>query len=129
MSRKEELNKEDLEFLKDLLGSSKKEENNASEYKKPPEKVSISSIKEGLLELDKSSKIFKHVGNIDSEIGKSNLLNSQDQKKSIKKRKIKKKQLFLEVAEALPLIKQNNILLNELIQVLTQDPIKIKLLK
>jgi len=148
MSKKEEINKEDLEFLKELLGKSKKEEKetpNFREFKDLKKKISENSIKDGLIQFDKKSEIISHIGGgkLESEIidlnHSHNLQNIKNQKKSTKKRKIKKKELFLEIAEALSVVKENNILLNKLIQhyksmetsfkALTQKPIKIKILK
>jgi len=161
MSKKEELSKEDLKFLKELLGQSKKEDEetpNFREFKDLKKKISENSIKDGLIQFDKKSEIISHIGSgkLESEIishigsGKleseiidlnhsHNLENNENKKRSIKKRKIKKKELFLEIAEALSLLKKNNILLNKLIQhcrsiensfkALTQEPIKIKILK
>ena len=148
MSKKEELSKEDLKFLKELLGQSKKEEEetpNFREFKDLKKKISENSIKDGLIQFDKKSEIISHIGGgkLESEIIdlnlSHNLENYENKKRSIKKRKIKKKELFLEIAEALSLLKKNNILLNKLIQhcrsiensfkALTQEPIKIKILK
>jgi len=148
MSKKEELSKEDLKFLKELLGQSKKEEEetpNFREFKDLKKKISENSIKDGLIQFDKKSEIISHIGSgkLESEIidlnHSHNLENNENKKRSIKKRKIKKKELFLEIAEALSLLKKNNILLNKLIQhcrsiensfkALTQEPIKIKILK
>lgn len=148
MSKKEELSKEDLKFLKELLGQSKKEEEetpNFREFKDLKKKISENSIKDGLIQFDKKSEIISHIGGgkLESEIidlnHSHNLENYENKKRSIKKRKIKKKELFLEIAEALSLLKKNNILLNKLIQhcrsiensfkALTQEPIKIKILK
>ncbi len=145
MSKKEEINKEDLEFLKQLLGETKEEEKESPdnrEFKNLKKKISESSIKDGLIQFDKEYKILydKKIGN--SELKNLNLKDShnlpniENQKKITKKRKIKKKELFLEIAEALPIIKENNKLLHELIQqfkllnkAITQKPIKIKILK
>ena len=107
--------------------------------------ISENSIKDGLIQFDKESEILSHIGGEKSESEiidlkySQNLQNIKNQKKSTKKRKIKKKELFLEIAEALSVIKENNILLNKLIQhyksmetsfkALTQEPIKIKILK
>lgn len=148
MSKKEEINKEDLEFLKKILGQSKKEEKETPdfrEFKGLKKKISESSIKDGLIQFDNGSEILSHIGGKQSESEiidlkySHNLQNIKNQKKSTKKRKIKKKDLFLEIAEALSLIKKNNILLNKLIQhyklmetsfkALTQEPIKIKIFK
>jgi len=145
MSKKEEINKEDLEFLKALIGESKKEENeipNIKRFKEQKKKISVASIKDGLIQFDKKSGILRDMGNIYSELEKKDSTISQsfenieNQKKSTKKKKIKKKQLFLEIAEALPIIKQNNFLLKKLIismentiKALTEEPIKIKILK
>lgn len=148
MSKKEELNKEDLEFLKELLGESKKEEKESPDFRELKDlkkKISENSIKDGLIQFDKKSEIISHIGGEKSESEiidlnhSHNLKNMENKKRSIRNRKIKKKELFLEIAEALPLIKENNILLNKLIQhyksmetsfkALTQEPIKIKILK
>ena len=88
-----------------------------------------------MIELDKKSEIINRLGSIELELEKTNLNhasgieNREIQHSSKKKRKIKKKELFLEIAEALPLLKENNFLLNKLIQALIQEPIKVKLLK
>jgi len=148
MSKKEEINKEDLEFLKEILGQSKKEEKETPdfrEFKNLKKKISENSIKDGLIQFNKESEILSHIGGEKSESERidlkysHNLKNMENKKRSIRNRKIKKKELFLEIAEALPLIKENNILLNKLIQhyksmetsfkALTQEPIKIKILK
>jgi len=148
MSKKEEINKEDLEFLKEILGQSKKEEKETPdfrEFKNLKKKISKNSIKDGLIQFNKESEILSHKGGKKSEseiidLKYSHYLqNIKNQKKSTKKRKIKKKELFLEIAEALSVVKENNILLNKLIQhyksmetsfkALTQKPIKIKILK
>jgi len=148
MSKKEEINKEDLEFLKELLGEPKKEEKESPDFRKFKDlkkKISENSIKDGLIQFDKESETLSHIGGGKSESEiidlnySHNLQSIKNQKRSIKNRKIKKKELFLEIAEALSLIKENNILLNKLIQhyksmetslkALTQEPIKIKILK
>ena len=128
MSDKEELNEEDLDFLKELFGESKKVE------KGVPEKLAAKDIKDDMIKLDGKTEKNTQLGAIKLELEKADL-NSHDfearqvKYSSKKKRKIKKKELFLEIAEALSLIKQNNILLNKLIQALIQEPIKVKLLK
>ena len=148
MSKKEELSKEDLKFLKELLGQSKKEEEetpNFREFKDLKKKISENSIKDGLIQFDKKYEIISHIGSgkLESEIidlnHSQNLEINENKKRSMKKRKIKKKELFLEITEALSLLKKNNILLDKLIQhcrsiensfkALTQEPIKIKILK
>jgi hypothetical protein len=148
MSKKEELDKEDLKFLKQLLGNSKKEEikiPDSGEFKLSKNKISVNSIKEGLIQFNKNYENMKNIGAIESKLGKNNLATFQNhnilekQKKKLKRKKIKKKELFLEVAEALPYIKLNNILLNKLIQhcisienaikALTDEPIEVKILK
>jgi len=148
MSKKEELNKEDREFLKELLGEPKKEEKESPdfrEFKNLKKKISENSIKDGLIQFNKESETLSRIGGEKSESEiidlnhSHNLKNMENKKRSIKNKKIKKKELFLEIAEALPLIKENNILLNKLIQryksmetsfkALTQEPIKIKILK
>ncbi len=138
MSKKEKINKDDLEFLKELLGEHKKEEIKGPdfrEFKDLKKKISESSIEDGLIQFDKETEIRNRIGAMKSESEKTELGYSQGlndiekQKRSTKRVKIKKKQLFLEIAEALPLIKQNNVLLNKLIQALTEEPIKVKILK
>ena len=147
MSKKEELNKEDLEFLKELLGESKKEEKESPDFRELKDlkkKISENSIKDGLIQFDKKFEIISHIGGEKSESEiidlnhSHNLKNMENKKRSIRNRKIKKKELFLEIAEALPLIKENNILLNKLIQhyksmetsfKALKEPIKIKILK
>ena len=148
MSKKEELNKEDLEFLKELFGESKKEEKSIPdfrEFKDLKKETLKSSVKDGLIQFDENLVNISHARLKDSESKKIELKTShnpqimEDFKRSKKKKKIKKKELFLELAEVIPLIKQNNRLLNELIQhyrsiensfkTLTQEPVKIKILK
>ncbi|MFX1443086.1 MAG: hypothetical protein ACFFHV_06700 [Promethearchaeota archaeon] len=132
MPKKEEIKKEDLKFLKELIGESKKEEGGISNFRKLKdlnEKISVSSIRDGLIQVNKKNEILRDIKSTKSDIEKTDSIYSQNYKNQRKKKKIKKKQLFLEIAEALPLIRQNNILLNELIQALIKEPIKVKILK
>ena len=149
MAKKDNINEEDIEFLQELFGESKENNILISELKDLKEsKIKIAQKPEGIefsgqikKESDKNNLIQKEQLR-SNKIGmktSSDLLIPKDSKRELKKRKIKKKELFLEIAEALPLIKENNRLLNELIQyykslensfkALTQEPIKIKILK
>ncbi|MFX1340036.1 MAG: hypothetical protein ACFFDK_15605 [Promethearchaeota archaeon] len=132
MPKKEEIKKEDLKFLKELVGESKKEEGGIPNFRKLKdlnEKISVSSIRDGLIQVNKKNEILRDIKSTKSDIEKTDSIYSQNYKNQRKKKKIKKKQLFLEIAESLPLIRQNNILLNELIQALIKEPIKVKILK
>ena len=149
MSKKDDLNEEDIEFLQELFGEVKENNNKISELK---------DLKRSKINVAQKSETIEFLGQFKEESSKLNLIKEEqlgsneiamktsrdlliakDSKKNSKNRKIKKKELFLEIAEALPLIKENNRLLNELIQyykllensfkALTQGPIKIKILK
>ncbi len=149
MAKKDNINEEDIEFLQELFGESKENNILISELK---------DLKESKIKIAQKPESIEFLGQIKKESDKnfliqkeqirankiemktsSDLLITKDSKRELKKRKIKKKELFLEIAEALPLIKENNRLLNELIQyykslensfkALTQEPIKIKILK
>ena len=135
--------------MQELFGESKEKNISISESK---------DLKESKIKIAKKIEDKEFLGQIKEESGKNDLiqevklLSNKIQMKKSKdllitksiekipmKRKIKKKELFLEISEALPLIKENNRLLNELIQcykslensfkALTQEPIKIKILK
>ncbi|TFG28315.1 MAG: hypothetical protein EU532_05595 [Promethearchaeota archaeon] len=147
MSKKDELDEEELEILDELLFGSLKEENkiDLKKNKKSQKITKKSDLRQGIINIDKKSTPISSITleqlktkQADTKFPQE-IQEYQKSKTKPKKRKIKKKQLLLDIAEIIPLIKQNNILLNELIRsyksiedsfkALTQEPIKIKFLK
>ena len=124
MSKKDDINEEDIEFLQELFGEVKENNNKISELK---------DLKRSKTIVTQNSENIEFLGQFKEESSKLNLIKEEqlgsneiamktsrdlliakDSKKNSKNRKIKKKELFLEIAEALPLIKENNRMLNDI---------------
>jgi len=114
MSDKDDLKDEDFELLKELFG-------------KPEEQKDIIKV---MLQIDEPYETIPPTETID---------NKETTHIDSVKKKIKKKEILSQIYETIPLIRENNILLKEIVQnlhaidfkfnSLMQGPIKIKILK
>ena len=134
ISDKEELNDEDFEFLKDLFGKSDEQKDSIKENKdfmaSKREALPDTSTTKVMLQIDEQSDLITHTELID---------NKETIKSERIKKKIKKKELLYQIYESIPLIRENNILLKELLRNLQKidfkfkslidKPIKIKFMK
>lgn len=149
MSKKNKFNEEELKILQNLFGESKKPRISFSGIDDSNKVENFNNEKSNSIEyFGQISENIELRNNFKKETQKLTKLNAKrsqealttmNLEKSKRKRKIKKKELLSEVAEILPLIRENNKMLNELIQyyksieyslkTLTQEPIKIKIFK
>ena len=134
ISDKEELNDEDFELLKDLFGKSDEQKDTIKENKdfmvSKRKDLSDTSTTKVMIQIDEKSDLITHTESID---------NKETIKSERIKKKIKKKELLYQIYESIPLIRENNILLKELLRnlqtidfkfkSLIDKPIKIKFMK
>jgi len=134
MSNKKELEDEDLDLLKDLFRKSEEQKDSIEDIKEftTPKRRAITNTKitKIQLEIDESNEFIPQTETV-------------DKKETIHidriKKKVKKKEILSKIYEAIPVIRENNILLKEIAQnlqtidfkfkSLMQGPIKIKVMK
>jgi hypothetical protein len=129
-----QINDEDLELLKDLFGKSDEQKDSIMENKDlmAPKRETLpdTSTTKMMLQIDEHSDLITQTEFFDNkEIIKNERI----------KKKIKKKELLSQIYESIPLIRENNILLKELLRnlqtidfkfkSLIDKPIKIKFMK
>lgn len=129
-----QINDEDLELLKDLFGKSDEQKDSIKENKDlmAPKRETLpdTSTTKMMLQIDDHSDLITQTEFFDNkEIIKNERI----------KKKIKKKELLSQIYESIPLIRENNILLKELLRnlqtidfrfkSLIDKPIKIKFMK
>ena len=129
-----QINDEDLELLKDLFGKSDEQKDSIKENKDlmAPKRETLpdTSTTKMMLQIDEHSDLITQTELFDNkEIIKNERI----------KKKIKKKELLSQIYESIPLIRENNILLKELLRnlqtidfkfkSLIDKPIKIKFMK
>lgn len=129
-----QINDEDLELLKDLFGKSDEQKDSIMENKDlmAPKRETLpdTSTTKMMLQIDDHSDLITQTEFFDNkEIIKNERI----------KKKIKKKELLSQIYESIPLIRENNILLKELLRnlqtidfkfkSLIDKPIKIKFMK
>jgi hypothetical protein len=134
ISDKEKLNDEDFELLKDLFGKSEEQKDSIKENKdfmapkrKPLTDISTTKV---MVQIDDNSELIAQTKLFD---------NKQTIRSERIKKKIKKKELLSQIYDSIPLIRENNILLKELLRnlqtldfkfkSLIDNPIKIKVIK
>lgn len=134
MSDKDDLKDEDFELLKELFGKPEEQKDIIKESKDftVPKRNAITDTKttKVMLQIDEPYEIIPPTETIDNKetIYIDNV-----------KKKIKKKEILSQIYETIPLIRENNILLKEIVQnlhaidfkfnSLMQGPIKIKIVK
>ena len=134
ISDKEKLTDEDFELLKDLFGKSEEQKDSIKENKdfmapkrKPLTDISTTKV---MVQIDDNSDLTAQTKLFD---------NKQTIRSERIKMKIKKKELLSQIYDSIPLIRENNILLKELLRnlqtldfkfkSLIDNPIKIKVIK
>lgn len=134
ISDKEGLNDEDFELLKDLFGKSEEQKDSTKENKdfKVPKRSALNDTKttKVMLQIDDKSDLLPQ-----TEMFENKGIIQSDRVKN----KIKKKEILSQIYESIPLIRENNILLKEIVRnlqtieakfkTLMHEPIKIKVMK
>lgn len=134
ISDKKNLKDEDFELLKDLFGKSEEQKDSIKENKDftAPKRSAITDIKTTkiMLQIDEPSEFLPPAETID-KIETTHI--------DRVKKKVKKKEILSQIYETIPLIRENNILLKEIVRnlqtmdfkfkTLLHEPIKIKVLK
>lgn len=134
MSDKDDLKDEDFELLKELFGKPEEQKDIIKESKDftVPKRNAITDTKttKVMLQIDEPYEIIPPTETID---------NKETTHIDSVKKKIKKKEILSQIYETIPLIRENNILLKEIVQnlhaidfkfnSLMQGTIKIKILK
>jgi hypothetical protein len=139
MTNKDNLNNKEIEFLKELLGPEKDDESINKKEKKTLKRDDLITKKKQsskiIINFDKNNEQKMHDQSFEQYLSQVNeMILSNDNRK-----KIKKKELLLQIYSAIPLLYENNLLLKELtayiksiessIRALTQEPLKIKVVK
>ena len=134
ISDKKDLKDEDFELLKDLFGKPEEQKDSIKENKDfiAPKRSAITDIKTTkiMLQIDEPSEFLPPAETID-KIETTHI--------DRVKKKVKKKEILSQIYETIPLIRENNILLKEIVRnlqtmdfkfkTLLHEPIKIKVLK
>lgn len=134
ISDKEKLTDEDFELLKDLFGKSEEQKDSIKENKDfmAPKRKPLTDIS--------TTKVMVQIDDNSDLIAQTKLFDNKQTIRSERiKKKIKKKELLSQIYDSIPLIRENNILLKELLRnlqtldfkfkSLIDNPIKIKVIK
>ena len=134
ISDKEKLTDEDFELLKDLFGKSEEQKDSIKENKDfmAPKRKPLTDIS--------TTKVMVQIDDYSDLKAQTKLFDNKQTIRSERiKKKIKKKELLSQIYDSIPLIRENNILLKELLRNLQRldfkfkslidNPIKIKVIK